>query len=121
MGLITLAEGLRGVAGLVSASRVAGLTGSTEVCGVLAELAGVWLTAGARDGCTAGFEGVVPVADSEEVASEGALGGLELPRPSEYPKPKNTPQMSTRPKKTPSKDFIPRVISVSVCSSSSVS
>jgi hypothetical protein len=53
---------------------------------------------------------------------EGGVDGFEepeLPRPSEYPKPKNTPQMSTRPKKTPSNDLIPSVISVSVCSCSS--
>ena len=121
-GLITLAEGLRNaVVGLVSASCAAELRGSAEACVLLDELAGpvaLWLTAGARDGCCAGFEGVAPIADSE-VEREGCWDGLELPRPSEYPKPKNTPQISTRPKKTPSRDFIPRVISVSVCSCSS--
>jgi hypothetical protein len=116
--LITLAEGLRGVTGMDSASRVAERTGSAEVCALLAEPLEAWLTAGARDGCTARFEGVVPPAGSEEVEREGML---ELPRPSEYPNPKKTPQMSTSPKKTPSSDFMPRVISVSVCSCSSVS
>ncbi len=76
----------------------------------------VWLIAGARDDCAAGFDGVVAAADGEAEWEDG-WDGLELPRPSEYPKPKKTPQMSTRPKKTPSKDFIPRVISVCSCSS----
>ena len=115
-GLITLAEGLcNTVAGAVSPSRAVEATGSAEVCVLLDEFAEaeVWLIAGARDDCAAGFEGAV-VAGAEW---EDGWDGLELPRPSEYPKPKKTPQMSTKPKKTPSKDFIPRVISVCSCSS----
>jgi hypothetical protein len=43
----------------------------------------------------------------------GAALPWVLSRPSEYPKPKKTPQISTDPKKTPSSDFMPSVISVS--------
>ena len=50
-----------------------------------------------------------------------AASGWAVPRPSEYPKPKKTPQTTTEPKKTPSSDFMPSVISVSVPSFSSSS
>jgi hypothetical protein len=114
-GLITPAEGLRGVAGGVSPSRA---SGPGEYGAVADE--SFSLAAEVSGGRAGGFGGSATAAPSE-VAREDAFGRPELPRPSEYPKPKKTPQISTRPKKTPSNDFIPRVISVSLCSCSSVS
>jgi len=115
-GLAMLAEGLRGAgAGVASASLASGP-------GVYGAAAGESSSREeeVRGGCTRGFEGTFS-AELSEVAPKDGFGDGALPRPSEYPKPKNTPQMSTRPKKTPSKDRMPRVISVSVSFSSFVS
>jgi hypothetical protein len=113
-GLAMLAEGLRG-AGAASASLASGP-------GVYGAAAGESSSREeeVRGGWTRGFEGAFS-AELSEVAPKDGFGDGALPRPSEYPKPKNTPQMSTRPKKTPSKDRMPSVISVSVCFSSFVS
>jgi hypothetical protein len=68
---------------------------------------------------------VEPVSTEGDTAIAGlgvaVAAGWALPRPSEYPKPKKIPQISTAPKKTPSSDFMPSVISVSVPSFSSSS
>jgi hypothetical protein len=71
-------------------------------------------------GSAVALGGVVSVTTAD-VTREAVFGKLAPPRPSEYPRPKKMPQISTRPKKTPNRDLIPRVISVSVCSSSSIS